>query len=247
MIEFVDMALWAFFKEVFLNRTIEWGDPKVARKILARGDKNSDTGGLPGMVLYRTAAPVNTDQFSMTRASGLPGGGMPAGRLDPSLVSDPLNFRDYQAGTRPPTDELRQSGAPPTNTGLFNNIRQVPVRATYDTMTWCRSMSDQNYFERLLSFCSIYQAVHATIQGNDFRFYMYAGDSDYERDLDEETGRINYYGMGKVFYVDTFWILTRADPMVESIKVQYQKMINGEPVDLESLQFSVQSPFNQRP
>lgn len=115
----------------------------------------------------------------------------------------------------------------------WSNLRVIPVTAEYTVKAWSRDLVDLATIERELNFSDIYTTISWKIQGNIIHWFLKRGDISYETIIQKDTGKAQFHNLTMVYHVDTNWIKTTEVPWIESIKVNFNSILSGVPLEIE--------------
>lgn len=189
-----------------------------------------------------------------TQEDGIGSGGLPQGQDQLSLPGFVISRVDSPIDEERVNHTLSKAGIPAGrfNDGDWLRDRQVPIMAQYDCATWTRSRTDLNAAERLLAFADVsFQPIEITVntqdnEGNPVVFTkkqaIKGSNTKYEFIKNKDTGKIQWFGMHKSFYVRTHWNLSNVIPYIGEIQVAFEEIMAGTPVTYNLLEkFSITS------
>jgi hypothetical protein len=119
--------------------------------------------------------------------------------------------------------------------GDHSRILAAHTRVTYTVQAWAKFWSDLNAIERSLAFADVYQAIHTDIQGNPMDWYLEGTNVTYTHQINETLDKEKWFGFTKDFYVDSLWAHSKRVPPINNIVVNYEEIINGSPVLLDTI------------
>lgn len=109
----------------------------------------------------------------------------------------------------------------------YNRILDIPVIAEYTCCGWSAALSDVNDIEREMWFSTRYKVLRATIQGNDFHWYISVQSPGYKQMIQEQSGKIVWYEVYQKYLVAAEWIHSTNIPLVQTIDVAFYDLVTS--------------------
>lgn len=220
MIEWVDISVMQFFRDNFPGYGIVYAHPELAREALKNASilkqqktptsQPTDTSGVPGIAIFRTAAPRMWEGFNV-----------------------PQGLRGRQFSEDPDADG-HKGDFNFVKTIPIKVEYQVSVWTKFQSdMNVAERILSFLDLGRYVS-TSVKDAA-GTI--NTFKFpVLWGSDPRYSWDFDKNIGKAVYFNIEKTIRVDAQWANSSKVPPIEHIHTLYKQLTSGEDV-IETLDY----------
>lgn len=215
MIDYVDVGMLGFFQDLIPDFTVVMAAPEGSRDILAtekakEESKNPkpaprNTVGIPGLSVFRTHW-----------------------EMDFSRATAPMSHRGKVVGV----DEE----------GNYVSQKWVPIKAYYTVVVHTQHRTDMNYADTEMAHIDSYSNfdIHIPIKDSKERVtfnlpVIISGQPDAKYQVNPDTGKVTWYDTTWKF--ETHAVLLKTDLLapIETIIIDYQSILEGEPITLEQL------------